>query len=293
MARGGLRPEGRGPVQGRVPARRHPRRRLARAPLRRRRCRRPSRLRDLRRPRADPPGQPRGQPQRLRSGGRGRASKRLVYASSVAAYGFHPDEPAAADRGGARPRQRRASTTRPRRPSWRRRWTRSLAGSERRRLRLPALHRRRPAGDDADRAGGRGAPASATRCRACAAVLGRLPLLPPVLPDAGVPIQLVHHDDVARGAGGGDRRQRPARRLQPRRRGRDRDRRHRPRDRLALGAGAGRRPSASAPASPGRLSFVSPQLEWATALAHAGPDGHRARPAASSAGSRASTPPRR
>jgi UDP-glucose 4-epimerase len=28
--------------------------------------------------------------------------------------------------------------------------------------------------------------------------LGRLPLPPPVLPDSGIPIQLVHHDDVAR-----------------------------------------------------------------------------------------------
>ena len=53
------------------------------------------------------------------------------------------------------------------------------------------------------------------------------------------------------GARRGDRRRGPARRLQPRRRGGDRHRRHRPRDRLALGPGAGRRRSASAPASPG------------------------------------------
>ena len=45
--------------------------------------------------------------------------KRLVYASSVAAYGFHPGEPAAADRGRAGPRLGRASTTPPRRRSWR------------------------------------------------------------------------------------------------------------------------------------------------------------------------------
>ena len=33
---------------------------------------------------------------------------------------------------------------------------------------------------------------------ACAAVSGRLPLPRPVLPDVGAPLQLVHHDDVAR-----------------------------------------------------------------------------------------------
>lgn len=96
-------------------------------------------------------------------------------------------------------------------------------------------------------------------------VLERIPLLTPVLPDAGVPIQLVHHDDVAAGlaaavegrgepgaynlAGDGEiaiadiaaalgwrsvRVPRPA-----------------------LGVGT---------AVAGRLSFVNPQLEWATAL---------------------------
>jgi UDP-glucose 4-epimerase len=96
-------------------------------------------------------------------------------------------------------------------------------------------------------------------------VLERIPLLRPILPDAGVPLQLVHHDDVASAlaaavegkgepgaynlAGEGEigiadiagalgwrsvRVPRPA-----------------------LGAGA---------AIAGRLSFINPQLEWATAL---------------------------
>ena len=96
-------------------------------------------------------------------------------------------------------------------------------------------------------------------------VLERIPLLRPILPDAGVPLQLVHHDDVAtalaaavegRGepgaynlAGDGEitisdiadslgwrsvRVPRPA-----------------------LGVGT---------ALVGRLSFIDPQLEWATAL---------------------------
>ncbi len=94
--------------------------------------------------------------------------RRLVYASSVAAYGFHPENPQPLTEeapalgsagllllgpegragGGARrdPRRLRA-----------------------RRLRLPPLHRRRAAGDDADRADGRRRPARRPGCRACAA----------------------------------------------------------------------------------------------------------------------------
>ncbi|MFT3862650.1 MAG: NAD-dependent epimerase/dehydratase family protein [Solirubrobacterales bacterium] len=96
-------------------------------------------------------------------------------------------------------------------------------------------------------------------------VLERIPLLRPILPDAGVPLQLVHHDDVAaalaaavvgRGEAGaynlaGDGEivisdiaaalgWRSVRVPRP-----------------ALGVGT---------AVAGRLSFISPQLEWATAL---------------------------
>jgi nucleoside-diphosphate-sugar epimerase len=96
-------------------------------------------------------------------------------------------------------------------------------------------------------------------------VLDRIPLLRPILPDAGVPIQLVHHDDVAaalaaavvgRGAPGaynlaGDGEiliADIARAL-----GWRSVRVPRP----ALGVGT---------TVAGRLSFISPQLEWATAL---------------------------
>jgi nucleoside-diphosphate-sugar epimerase len=97
-------------------------------------------------------------------------------------------------------------------------------------------------------------------------VLDRIPLLRPILPDAGVPLQLVHHDDVAaalaaavegRGAPGaynlaGDGQiaiADIARAL-----GWRSVRVPRP----ALGVGT---------TVAGRLSFISPQLEWATALA--------------------------
>jgi UDP-glucose 4-epimerase len=97
-------------------------------------------------------------------------------------------------------------------------------------------------------------------------VLDRIPLLRPILPDAGVPLQLVHHDDVAAAlaaavegkgdpgaynlAGDGEIRiadiagalgWRSVRVPRP-----------------ALGVGT---------TVAGRLSFISPQLEWATALA--------------------------
>jgi UDP-glucose 4-epimerase len=96
-------------------------------------------------------------------------------------------------------------------------------------------------------------------------VLDRIPLLRPILPDAGVPLQLVHHDDVATALaaaveGRGDPGAynlaadgeisisdiadalgwRSVRVPRP-----------------ALGAGT---------ALAGRLSFINPQLEWATAL---------------------------
>ena len=104
--------------------------------------------------------------------------------------------------------------------------------------------------------------------------LGRLPLVRPILPDAGIPIQLVHHDDVAQGTGRSDRRCGPPGRLQPRRQGRGRGRRDRRGDRLALGSGA----------EPGRRRRgglrQAAQLRLTAAgvgrgLCHAGPDGCR------------------
>ena len=101
--------------------------------------------------------------------------------------------------------------------------------------------------------------------------LGRLPLPSPVLPDTGVVLQLVHHDDVAAalaaaivGAG-------PPGAYNLAGRGEVGGRRHRPRDRLALGprprpgrpASAPPPPAASAsscPSSSGRRRWRTPVL---------------------------------
>jgi nucleoside-diphosphate-sugar epimerase len=96
-------------------------------------------------------------------------------------------------------------------------------------------------------------------------VLDRIPLLRPILPDAGVPLQLVHHDDVAAAlaaavegkgepgaynlAGDGEILIADIARSLGWRSVRV--------PRPALGVGT---------TVAGRLSFISPQLEWATAL---------------------------
>jgi nucleoside-diphosphate-sugar epimerase len=96
-------------------------------------------------------------------------------------------------------------------------------------------------------------------------VLDRIPLLRPILPDAGVPLQLVHHDDVATAlaaaiegkgdpgaynlAGDGEIVISDIARALGWRSVRV------PRPALGLGTTVA-----------GRLSFISPQLEWATAL---------------------------
>jgi UDP-glucose 4-epimerase len=122
-------------------------------------------------------------------------ARRLVYASSVAAYGFHPDNP--------------------------RRLTEELAprGTERhyysaQKARLEAVLAEVLQGSSTDAyvfrpcivAGPdalaliRNLPLAALSQRtprALRATLGRLPGVRPVLPDPGVPFQLVHHDDVA------------------------------------------------------------------------------------------------
>jgi nucleoside-diphosphate-sugar epimerase len=94
--------------------------------------------------------------------------------------------------------------------------------------------------------------------------VGKLPLLSPVLPDPGLPIQLVHHDDVARAmaaamcgdgppgvynlAGEGEVRVRDI--------ARELGWRSLPIPRPAVGLGT---------ALARRLSFASPKLEWAIA----------------------------
>lgn len=189
---------------------------------------------------------------------------RLVYASSVAAYGFHPDNP--------QPLTEETPATGSSRfyysaqkAELEEALDEILAGSE---LDAYVFRPCIVAGPRATMlieqtvgAARLGDPAPRLRRH----VLDRIPLLCPVLPDAGVPIQLVHHDDVAvalaaavagKGAPGaynlaGDGQiliADIARAL-----GWRSVRVPRP----ALGVGT---------AVAGRLSFISPQLEWATAL---------------------------
>jgi nucleoside-diphosphate-sugar epimerase len=121
--------------------------------------------------------------------------KRLVYTSSVAAYGFHPDspnplteeEPAHGSRDfyySAQKAELEATLAG------------SLAGSG---VDAYVFRPSVVAGPGATmlvrqavKAARLGDPLPRLR-----RVLGRIPHLPPVLPDGGVPFQLVHHDDVA------------------------------------------------------------------------------------------------
>ncbi|HVQ60041.1 MAG TPA: NAD-dependent epimerase/dehydratase family protein [Solirubrobacterales bacterium] len=95
--------------------------------------------------------------------------------------------------------------------------------------------------------------------------LGRLPLLTPVLPDIGVPLQLVHHDDVARGLAAAIAGEGPPGAYNLAGEGEIRI------DDVARSIGwrSVRIPDAAANLGAGvakRLRFASPQLEWATAL---------------------------
>jgi UDP-glucose 4-epimerase len=95
--------------------------------------------------------------------------------------------------------------------------------------------------------------------------LGRLPLLSPILPDPGVPIQLVHHDDVARGMAAAITGAGPPGAYNLAGSGKvgigDIAR--------SIGWRSVRVPGPAASLGAGvakRLRFASPQLEWATAL---------------------------
>lgn len=190
--------------------------------------------------------------------------KRLVYASSVAAYGFHPDNPqplteAVPARGSesfyysAQKAELEATLAD------------VLLGSE------VDAYVVRPcivAGPRATMlieqtlASARlGDPLPSLR-----RAFGRLPLPAPVLPDGGVPIQLVHHDDVARALAAAIAGKGPPGAYNLAGEGQigigDIAR--------AIGWHAVRVPSPALDLGAGvarRLSFASPQLEWATALA--------------------------
>jgi UDP-glucose 4-epimerase len=184
---------------------------------------------------------------------------RLVYTSSVAAYGFHSDapQPLGEDtpaRGSARhPYSAHKAEVEIE-------LAQALGGS------ATEAYVFRPcivAGPDAPRlvelvpllAVSRRLP------RALRRALDRAPALRPVLPDPGVPFQLVHHDDVATALRAAVVGEGEPGRLQPRRAGRADDLRSGPRAGLARRAGAaargrrrrrGDRPP-SAPAGGGRL----------------------------------------
>jgi UDP-glucose 4-epimerase len=189
--------------------------------------------------------------------------RRLVYASSVAAYGFHPDNPLP------------LTEEVPARGSDDFYYSRQkaeleealgeiLAGSE------VDAYVFRPCVVAGPRAtmlirqtvesARLGDPVPALRRR-----LGRLPLLTPVLPDPGVPIQLVHHDDVAAATVAAIVGEGPAGAYNLAGPGRigiaDIAR--------AMGWRSVRVPGRAADlgtAIAARLRFASPQLEWATAL---------------------------
>ena len=196
MARRAVRPGRARLAADRVPPRRHPRPRLGRRPGRRRRRRRPPRVHHLRRPRRGPPGQPRGLAQRLR-GDRGRAARR---GSSTRRRSPPTASTAATAAGSPRtcpPPGREGFYYSAHKAELESLLAESLAGS------ATDAYVFRPcivAGADAPTLVGDAdhrQPARRRRSRPLRKGLERLPVVRPVLPDTGVPFQLVHTEDVA------------------------------------------------------------------------------------------------
>ena len=193
-------------------------------------------------------------------------AKRLVYTSSVAAYGFHRDLPDAARRGRAGCAAARAIPTRPTRP-------RSRTELERGARAAPDTDAYvfRPcivAGPDATLlldliplvAVGQKMPGPLRWA------LGRVPALRPVLPDPGVPLPARPPGRRRRGALRGRDRRRRARRLQPRRARRADDLRPRPRARLARGAGAAARGQRHRRGCSPRSRILPDEAAWIEAI---------------------------
>jgi UDP-glucose 4-epimerase len=190
---------------------------------------------------------------------------RLVYASSVAAYGFHPDAPQPLTEE-APARGSSDFYYSAQKAELEEALDEIIAGSELNayvfRPCIVAGPRATMLVEQTVGAVRLGDPVPRLRRQ----VLGRLPLPAPVLPDAGVPIQLVHHDDVAsalaaavegRGepgaynlAGDGEIGIADIARSLGWRSVRV------PRSAIGIGTTLA-----------SRLSFINPQLEWATALA--------------------------
>ena len=192
MARRPFDPAAHGLDQNRVPAGRHPRPRCRRRSGRRRRHRRPSGLHHHGFARGERPGQPGGNPQRVRGDGGGRT----------------------APGGWCTPRRWRPTATTPTtrcpitedvptRGSPEHYYSEQKAACEAALTEITAAHRWKCSSCGRASSPGPKAPALAEAMPwnqlpdAVRKVSQAVPLLKPPFPDPGTPVQLVHHDDVA------------------------------------------------------------------------------------------------
>ena len=191
-------------------------------------------------------------------------AKRLVYASSVAAYGFHAENP------------ERLTEDVPPRGTERHYYSAQkakLEGALNEITRAPTTDAYvfRPcivAGPDA-LALLENIPYIQLSDKMPGAVMRALELMPalkPVLPDPGVPFQLVHHDDVATALRAARPRTRGAGRLQPRRPGRADDVRPRRRRSAGTACRCRRSPMDAAAELVARLPFVPAEAQWIEAV---------------------------
>ncbi|MGC1166566.1 MAG: NAD-dependent epimerase/dehydratase family protein [Solirubrobacterales bacterium] len=189
--------------------------------------------------------------------------KRLVYASSVAAYGFHPENPQPLSED-VPPRGSESFYYSAQKAELEATLDVLLSGSEVDayvfRPCIVAGPRATMLIEQTVASARLGDPLPGVRRR-----LARLPLVKPVLPDPGIPIQLVHHDDVARALAAAIAGSGPPGAYNLAGEGRigigDIAR--------AIGWRSIRVPGPVADLGAGlarRLRFVSPQLEWATAM---------------------------
>ena len=219
-------------------------------------------------------------------------AKRLVYASSVAAYGFHADNPPlltedVPPRGTDRHYYSAQKAK-----------LEGVLGEVARGHARPTAYVFRPcivAGPDALMLV-ENIPYIQLSDRMPGAVLRALELMPalkPVLPDPGVPFQLVHHDDVATALRAGVLGRGTPGVYNLAGRGRADD--VRPRATRSAGTACRCRTSRVDAAAElvARLPFVPAEAQWIEAVRTPGADGHRARRAASCAGARDTTRSRR
>ena len=123
-------------------------------------------------------------------------AKRLVYTSSVAAYGFAPGERRPARRGHRAEGSERHAYSREK-AEVERVLAESLAGSKTEAYVFRPCIVAGPRGAAARQLDPVHRPRRPKMPGAVRALFDQVPVLKPVLPDSGVPFQLVHHDDVA------------------------------------------------------------------------------------------------